>query len=63
MMFLHKQAPDSGPYEGTTTVEVRSESYNWSTSKVPRMEIDWVRFYIDDTYSTHGKKFVDQIFY
>ena len=63
MMFLHKQAPDSGPYEGTTPVEVRSESYNWSTSKVPRLEIDWVRFYIDDTYSIHGKKLVDQIFY
>ena len=21
---------------------------------IPRMEIDWVRFYIDDTYSDHG---------
>lgn len=21
--------------------------------KIPRMEIDWVRFYIDDTYTDH----------
>ena len=23
-------------------------------AKIPHMEIDWVRFYIDDTYSDHG---------
>ena len=25
--------------------------------KIPRMEIDWVRFYIDDTYTDHGKPY------
>lgn len=53
MMFLGKDAPTEGDsaYEGLTTETVRASGYDWSNSPVPRMEIDWVRFYIDNTYT------------
>lgn len=65
MMFLGKDAPTEGDseYTGLTAQQVRADNYNWSNSPVPRMEIDWARFYIDDTYSDHGKKYNKSIFY
>ena len=53
MMFLGKDAPTEGDseYSGLTAQKVRANDYDWSNSPVPRMEIDWVRFYIDDTYT------------
>lgn len=53
MMFFGKDAPTEGDaaYEGYTAAQVRSSGYEWADSQIPRMEIDWVRFYIDDTYT------------
>ncbi len=64
MMFLGGNEPNSSTFGTLTTNIVRSDSYVWSNSPVPRMEIDWVRFYIDKKiYTPHGKPFVNQIFY
>lgn len=63
MMFLGRAEPNSSTFAGITTDQVRDKNYDWSNSPVPRMEIDWVRFYIDDTYTDHGKPYNNSIFY
>lgn len=64
MMFLGKVEPNASNFAGYTTDQVRSKDYNWSNSPVPRMEIDWVRFYVDRTmYNEHNKPFNNSIFY
>ncbi|MBU3808229.1 MAG: DUF5006 domain-containing protein [Candidatus Phocaeicola faecipullorum] len=63
MMFLHKAEPNATSFQHLTTDIVRADNYNWSNSPVPRMEIDWIRFYIDNTYSDHGKPYNKSIFY
>ena len=64
MMFLGKVEPNASTFAGYTTDQVRSKDYNWSNSPVPRMEIDWVRFYVDKTmYNEHNKPFNNSIFY
>lgn len=63
MMFLGKAEPNASTFAGLTTEQVRSKNYDWSNSPVPRMEIDWIRFYVDNTYSDHGKPYKKSIFY
>lgn len=63
MMFLNKVEPDASTFQHLTTDIVRADNYNWSNSPVPRMEIDWIRFYIDNTYSDHGMPYNKSLFY
>lgn len=64
MMFLGGNPPSANKFAGLTTDQVRAKNYDWSNSPVPRMEIDWIRFYIDeDTYSDHNKPYKKSIFY
>lgn len=63
MMFLNKSEPNASTFAGLTTEQVRAKNYDWSNSPVPRMEIDWIRFYVDNTYSDHGKPYKKSIFY
>ena len=65
MMYLGKDAPDATGYEGITHDQARLPEHNAKNSVIPRMEIDWVRFYVDDSYlSTVGNyKFNNSIFY
>lgn len=65
MMYLGKDAPDATGYEGITHDQARLPEHNAKDSVIPRMEIDWVRFYVDDSYlSTVGNyKFNNSIFY
>lgn len=55
MMFLGKEEPN---WENTDMNNSYKAARNLlkvnPNAKIPRMEIDWVRFYIDDTYSDHG---------
>ena len=53
MMFLHKAKPDYPSME-MSYLTARNMLKNNPNALIPRMEIDWVRFYIDDTYSDHG---------
>lgn len=65
MMFLGKVAPTEGAsaYQGITYLDARKPEHNAASSVIPRMEIDWVRFYIDDTYSDFGKSYNKTLFY
>lgn len=66
MMFLGKAAPndsESAAYAGITYQDARTSQYSGADSPIPRMEIDWVRFYTDNTYNTHGKQFNPIILY
>lgn len=64
MMFLGGNPPSANKFAGLTTDQVRAKNYDWSNSPVPRMEIDWVRFYIDKSiYSDHGKPYRKSTFY
>lgn len=63
MMFLGGNEPNASTFAGLTTEQVRAKNYDWSNSPVPRMEIDWIRFYVDNTYSDHGKPYKKSIFY
>lgn len=65
MMFLGKDAPTEGDseYSGLTAQKVRANDYDWSNSPVPRMEIDWVRFYIDNTYTGNTLSSNKTLFY
>ena len=66
MMFLGKVAPndsESAAYAGITYQDARTSQYSGADSPIPRMEIDWVRFYTDNTYNTHGKQFNPIILY
>lgn len=52
MMFLGKQAPtDPSAYDGITYLTARNAEHDVKTSPIPRMEVDWVRFWIDNTYN------------
>ena len=53
MMFLHKAKPDYPSME-MSYLTARNMLKNNPNAQIPRMEIDWVRFYIDDTYSDHN---------
>ena len=52
MMFLGKQAPNYPSME-MSYLTARNMLKNNPDALIPRMEIDWVRFYIDDTYTDH----------
>lgn len=52
MMFLGKQAPNYPSME-MSYLTARNMLKNNPNALIPRMEIDWVRFYIDDTYTDH----------
>lgn len=55
MMFLHKAAPNYPSME-MSYLTARTMLKSNPNALIPRMEIDWVRFYIDDTYHDHGKE-------
>lgn len=54
MMFLGKVAPKHNGTDMKTSHEGARNILKFATEprtvKIPRMEVDWVRFYIDDTY-------------
>lgn len=52
MMFLHKVEPDYPSME-MSYLTARNMLKSNPNALIPRMEIDWVRFYIDDTYTDH----------
>lgn len=52
MMFLHKVEPNYPSME-MSYLTARNMLKNNPNALIPRMEIDWVRFYIDDTYTDH----------
>lgn len=55
MMFLHKQDPIWQNTDMNNSYKAARNLLKVNpNAKIPRMEIDWVRFYIDDTYSDHG---------
>lgn len=56
MMFLGKQAPNY-PSMAMSYLTARSMLKTNPNALIPRMEIDWVRFYTDDTYTDHGKPY------
>lgn len=60
MMFLHKAAPDYPSME-MSYLTARNMLKNNPNALIPRMEVDWVRFYIDDTYSDHGMPWRDDV--
>lgn len=55
MMFLHREYPD---YQKVNMEMSYLAARNLLKSnpdiKIPRMEVDWVRFYVDDTYNDRG---------
>ena len=53
MMFLNKAEPDYPSMEMSYATARKMLKSN-SSALIPRMEIDWVRFYIDDTYTDHN---------
>lgn len=60
MMFLHKAQPprDQWPKFNYNYLVARNLlNENPAADVIPRMEIDWVRFYVDDTYSDHDRPF------
>ncbi|MGL4364154.1 MAG: DUF5006 domain-containing protein [Bacteroidales bacterium] len=61
MMFLGKVEPTPTPDMETTHLQAREDLKTKPELKIPRMEIDWVRFYTDDTYSDFGKKYRDDV--
>ena len=67
MMFLGKVEPDYPPMKMTYQQARRILSSDPNDTKIPRMEIDWVRFYIDQaTYNDHkadGKTYNEIILY
>lgn len=54
MMFLNKAAPNYPSME-MSYLTARNMLKSNPNALIPRMEIDWVRFYIDDTYTDHNK--------
>ncbi|MDO4780517.1 MAG: DUF5006 domain-containing protein [Bacteroides sp.] len=56
MMFLHKAEPNYPSMEMSYLTARRMLKSN-PNALIPRMEIDWVRFYIDDTYTDHDKPY------
>jgi hypothetical protein len=60
MMFLHKAEPDYPSME-MSYLTARNMLKSNPNALIPRMEIDWVRFYIDDTYSDHGMPWRDDV--
>lgn len=52
MMFLKKQDYTSMKMSYKTAKRTLDAGID---VQIPRMEIDWVRFYVDDSYSDHGK--------
>ncbi|WP_294544817.1 DUF5006 domain-containing protein [uncultured Bacteroides sp.] len=60
MMFLHKAKPDYPSME-MSYLTARRMLKNNPDALIPRMEVDWVRFYIDDTYSDHGMPWRDDV--
>lgn len=54
MMFLHKAEPNFGATDMVMSYQAARNILKVNPDiKIPRMEIDWVRFYIDDTYTDH----------
>ena len=60
MMFLHKAKPDYPSME-MSYLTARRMLKNNPDALIPRMEIDWVRFYVDDTYTDHGMPWRDDV--
>lgn len=60
MMFLHKAEPNYPSME-MSYLTARNMLKSNPNALIPRMEIDWVRFYIDDTYSDHGMPWRDDV--
>lgn len=58
MMFLRKSEPNwEDTQMNTTYSQARNILKSDPTAKIPRLEIDWVRFYTDDSYSDYGMPF------
>ncbi|MGL5914550.1 MAG: DUF5006 domain-containing protein, partial [Bacteroidales bacterium] len=59
MMFVGGKEPVSNPDMKTTYTQARKELSTNPDLKIPRMEIDWIRFYKDNTYDKYadGKAF------
>lgn len=58
MMFLHKAVPNWEATDMNMSYKAARNVLKVNPDiKIPRMEIDWVRFYIDDTYTDHGKPY------
>lgn len=58
MMFLHKAIPNYGETDMEMSHKAARNALKADhTLRIPRMEIDWVRFYTDDTYSDRGKPY------
>lgn len=61
MMFLHKAEPTSTTMEMSYAAARNILKSNPSDERIPRMDIDWVRFWIDDTYRDHDMDYRDDI--
>lgn len=58
MMFLHKAVPNWEATDMNMSYKAARNVLKVNPDiRIPRMEIDWVRFYIDDTYTDHGKPY------
>lgn len=58
MMFLHKAVPNTGAVQmDMSYLAARNLLKSDPNVKIPRMEVDWVRFYTDATYSDRGKPY------
>lgn len=58
MMFLNKAEPNWEINQMNTSYsQARNILRSNPSALIPRMEIDWVRFYIDDTYTDYGKAY------
>lgn len=58
MMFLHKAVPNTRAVQmDMSYLAARNLLKVNANAKIPRMEVDWVRFYTDATYSDRGKAY------
>lgn len=58
MMFLNQREPNTAGTQMEMSYKAARNALKVNpATKIPRLELDWVRFYIDDTYTDFGKPY------